>query len=91
MPRGHAPQRCCIGCRRVRPKGELLRIVRTPEGEIRADAGGKMPGRGAYLCPGEECLRLALKQRRLERALGKQVEAGVIEEIVCLARTLAGP
>ncbi|MFS8640208.1 MAG: YlxR family protein, partial [Symbiobacteriaceae bacterium] len=55
MPK-HVPQRTCIGCRAVRPKRELLRIVRTPEGEILFDPSGRRAGRGAYLCPSASCL-----------------------------------
>lgn len=68
MPK-HVPQRTCIGCRRVRPKRELLRIVRTPEGEILFDPTGRRAGRGAYLCPSASCLDRALKARELGRAL----------------------
>lgn len=74
MASGRAPQRSCIACRRVRPKQELLRVVRTPRGEIAADPAGKTPGRGAYICPAEECFGMALKQRKFDRALGKRVE-----------------
>jgi predicted RNA-binding protein YlxR (DUF448 family) len=68
---GHIPQRTCVACRKVRPKEELLRIVRTPAGEIKADLSGKLSGRGAYVCPTKTCLTSALKQGKLERALGK--------------------
>lgn len=63
------PMRMCVGCREMKPKRELLRIVKSPEGEIAFDRVGKAPGRGAYICPSQECLTRAVKQRQLERAL----------------------
>lgn len=69
------PQRMCVGCGQMRPKKELLRVVRTPEGVIELDTSpsGKKPGRGAYLCPDKECLAKAVKAKRLERALEQPV------------------
>lgn len=66
----HLPQRSCTACRQVRAKGELLRVVRTPAGQVQVDVTGKLAGRGAYLCPQAACVNLALRQRKLERALG---------------------
>lgn len=63
------PVRMCAGCRERAPKKELIRIVRTPDGQIVADAGGKVPGRGAYLCRKSACLAKARKSRALERML----------------------
>ncbi len=63
------PQRTCLGCKSVFPKKELLRVVRTPEGEVTIDPTGKKSGRGAYTCPKVECLELAFKGSMLERAL----------------------
>ena len=62
------PQRQCVGCRTMKDKKELLRVVRTPEGEIVLDGSGKKSGRGAYVCPAMECLKKARKSRALERA-----------------------
>ena len=62
----HVPQRTCAACRQVRPKRELLRIVRTPQGHVELDATGKKPGRGTYLCARRSCWDLALKKGRLE-------------------------
>ena len=62
------PQRQCVGCREMKDKKALLRIVRTPEGEILLDSTGKKSGRGAYVCPDPECLKKARKSRALERA-----------------------
>ena len=62
------PMRQCLGCREMLPKKELIRVVRSPEGEINLDFKGKLPGRGAYVCPKQECLARARKSRALERA-----------------------
>ena len=67
--RRHVPQRTCIACRTARPKRELVRIVRTPEGMVMVDETGKRSGRGAYLCRHRICWETALAQRRIERAL----------------------
>lgn len=64
------PQRTCAACREVRPKRELLRIVRTPQGHVELDATGKKAGRGTYLCARRSCWDLALKKGRLEHELG---------------------
>lgn len=75
------PLRICIGCREKRPKVELVRIVRTPENEIILDSTGKKPGRGAYICPLEDCFTKAVKGKRLERNLQLPVPADLISEI----------
>ena len=71
------PMRQCLGCREMKPKGELIRVVRSPEEEISLDFRGKKPGRGAYLCPSPECLAKAKKGRAIERAFSMQVPAEV--------------
>lgn len=63
------PTRQCLGCNEHRPKRELLRVLRTPEGEIALDFVGKMSGRGAYICPKLSCLKKARKSRRIDRSL----------------------
>lgn len=63
------PVRMCTGCRQGKPKNELVRVVRSPEGDISIDPKGKKPGRGAYLCPDAACLAKAQKAKSLERAL----------------------
>ena len=63
------PMRQCLGCREQKPKKELIRVVRSPEGEISLDFRGKANGRGAYICPDPACLKKAVKQKALERAL----------------------
>jgi len=77
----HLPQRSCVACRQVRAKGELVRIVRTPQGEMRLDQTGKLAGRGAYLCRDQKCLEQALKQGKLGRALAVPVPAEVMEAV----------
>ena len=62
------PLRQCLGCREMKPKRELIRVVKSPEGEVSLDFKGMKPGRGAYLCPDPECLKRARKGRALERA-----------------------
>ena len=75
------PMRMCVGCRQMRPKKELLRVVRTPENEIRLDRTGKASGRGAHVCPAVECLEKAQKIRALERALEHKVDPEVFERL----------
>jgi uncharacterized protein len=67
------PMRMCVGCREMKPKKELLRAVRSPEGEVTLDPTGKKAGRGAYVCFDAACLRRALKQKQLDRALETQL------------------
>ena len=67
------PLRMCMGCGEMKPKTELVRIVRSPEGEVSLDTAGKKPGRGAYLCRSAQCLSAARKKRRIERALDVQI------------------
>ncbi len=82
------PIRQCVGCREQKEKRDLIRVVKSPDGEISLDFKGKKPGRGAYLCPSPDCLKRARKAKALERAfemplppevysaLEKQMEAG---------------
>lgn len=62
----HIPMRTCVSCRTSKPKRELLRVVRTPDGHVQLDASGKKAGRGAYLCARLSCWENALKRKRLE-------------------------
>ena len=73
------PQRQCVGCRTMKDKKALVRIVKTPEGEICVDATGKKSGRGAYICPNAECLQKARKSRALERAFETAIPAEVYD------------
>ena len=63
------PQRQCMGCRERKAKRELIRVVRCTDGEVRLDFGGKMNGRGAYICPDPECLKKVRKSKALDRSL----------------------
>ena len=67
MQQKKIPMRKCIGCNEAKPKKELVRIVKSPEGEIAVDLTGKKNGRGAYICNSCECLKKAKKAKRLER------------------------
>ena len=62
------PQRQCIGCGEMKGKKEMIRVIKTAEGEILLDATGRKNGRGAYLCPSEECLKKAIKNKGLHRS-----------------------
>ncbi len=72
------PQRMCVGCREMKNKKDLIRIVRTPEDAIVLDKTGKKAGRGAYLCPDTQCFRVAIKGKRLQKALERDIPADVI-------------
>ena len=63
------PMRMCVGCREMKEKKELIRVVRSPEGEVSLDPVGKKPGRGAYVCRNADCLKRAIRQKQLERQL----------------------
>lgn len=75
------PMRQCLGCREMKPKKELIRVVRSPEGEISLDFRGKAPGRGAYICPDAQCLKRAIKARALEKAFSVQIPDTVYEKL----------
>ena len=75
------PMRQCLGCREMKPKKELIRVVRSPEGEISLDFKGKANGRGAYICPQAECLKKAVKARALERAFSASIPAEVYDRL----------
>ena len=75
------PPRQCGGCREMKDKKELLRVVRTPDGEILLDGRGKASGRGAYVCPDVACLKKARKSRALERALDTAIPEAVYDAL----------
>ena len=81
MKQRKIPMRSCVGCSESKPKKELIRIVRSPEGEISLDPIGKKAGRGAYICHDVECLRKARKGRKLERSFSCEVSAEVYEAL----------
>jgi predicted RNA-binding protein YlxR (DUF448 family) len=72
------PLRTCVGCGTTRPKRELRRVVRTPDGQVVFDPTGKRAGRGAYVCESPECLELAIKHKKLERALSVTLAPEVV-------------
>lgn len=67
------PMRQCLGCREMKPKRELIRVVRSPEGSVSLDFKGKAPGRGAYVCTDGQCLKKAIKTKALERAFSTAI------------------
>lgn len=75
------PMRQCVGCREMKEKRELIRVVKSPDGEISLDFKGKKPGRGAYLCLDLECLKRCRKARGLERAFETAVPAEVYQTL----------
>ncbi len=85
MKEKKVPMRMCVGCREMKPKKELLRVVRSPEGIVSLDMTGRKPGRGAYVCRSAECLKRAIKQRQLERAfecpLGEETHASLLQAL----------
>lgn len=80
------PMRTCVGCRACRPKKELIRVVRTPEGETELDTTGRKSGRGAYICPDEQCFKKAQKSRALERALEHRIDQNVFDKLLTLLK-----
>ena len=75
------PLRQCLGCREMKPKKELLRVARSPEGDVSLDFRGKAPGRGAYVCHDMACLQKAIKSRALERAFGVKIPEEVYAQL----------
>lgn len=75
------PQRQCIGCGEMKGKKEMIRVIKTAEGEILLDATGRKNGRGAYLCPSEECLKKAIKNKGLERSFKMAIPKEVYENL----------
>ena len=85
MSRGqHEPLRRCAACRTIRPKSEMIRIACPKDGEPAVDEAGRMPGRGAYLCPDSGCVETALKKGSLARALRAQIPAGTAEQLAAM-------
>ena len=76
------PMRMCVGCREMKEKRELLRIVKNAEGQISFDRVGKAPGRGAYVCKSKACLERAVKARQLERALETRIDEAVFAQLM---------
>ena len=80
MPK-HTPLRQCLGCREMKPKAELVRVVRSPEGTVSVDLRGKAPGRGAYVRRSADCLKKALRSRAVGRALGVEIPPEIYDAL----------
>lgn len=75
------PQRMCVGCRSMKPKSELFRVVKTPDGTVVFDETNKQPGRGAYICKNIECFNKTIKTKALARALKTAIPDDVRESV----------
>lgn len=75
------PMRMCNGCMEMKPKNELIRVVRDKEDNISVDLTGKKAGRGAYICKSEECLAKAFKAKRLNRSLSSNISEEIYEKL----------
>ena len=82
MQQKKIPMRQCVGCREMKPKKELIRVVKSPEGAISLDFRGKAPGRGAYLCPDPACLKRAMKAKALSRAFETEIPQEIYEDLL---------
>ena len=76
------PMRQCLGCREMKPKRELIRVVRSPEGAISLDFKGKASGRGAYVCPDMACLKKAMKSKAIERAFESSIPQEIYTQLL---------
>ena len=85
------PMRMCVGCREMKPKAELMRVVKPQDGDPAIDRTGKAPGRGAYVCERAECLKRAQKTRALERALDAKIDDAVFEQLAVQSRPQQDP
>ncbi len=81
MHQKKVPLRMCTGCGEMKPKKELVRVVRSPQGEVSLDLSGRAPGRGAYVCRNVECLKKARKAHRFERAFSCQIPEAVYDRM----------
>lgn len=88
MRRKHVPQRTCVGCRKIRLKREMVRVVRTPDQGVKIDESGKASGRGAYLCREKKCWEKALSEKRLEYALKTGLSREEWEALLEFGQTL---
>lgn len=84
----HIPQRTCVACGKIRPKRELIRLVRIANGGVVVDSGGKKAGRGAYLCPAGDCWVVGLKEGRLEYALRTAITPDNREQLISYGQGL---
>ena len=76
------PMLLCLGCREMKPKKELFRVVKSPDGDVTLDFTGKKPGRGAYVCFSTECLNRAIKSKALGRAFQTQINESIVGELI---------
>ena len=81
MPK-QIPMRQCLGCRQMKPKRELTRVVRAKDGSVSLDLKGKAPGRGAYVCPSADCLKAAMRSRAIERSLEVSIPPELYDALV---------
>src|SRR3954449_8682727 len=89
MPQRHIPQRTCVACRSERPKREMVRIVRAPDGAVGVDPTGKRAGRGAYLCLPQHCWQAALKRHALDKALKTELSVADREALAAFGAAQA--
>lgn len=89
MKSAKIPMRMCLGCNEMKPKKELMRVVKSPEGEISLDFTGKKNGRGAYVCRSEECFNKARKARRFEKSFSCRIDDDVYEVMTVELRNKA--
>ncbi|MBA1333904.1 MAG: putative nucleic-acid-binding protein implicated in transcription termination [Firmicutes bacterium] len=75
------PNRLCLGCQQMKPKRELVRVVKSKEGDVSLDKTGKKPGRGAYICPHLDCLAKARKTKRIEKSLGIRIDEHIFDQL----------
>ena len=90
MPK-RIPQRQCLGCREMKAKKELVRVVRSPEGTVSVDLRGKAPGRGAYVCPNPDCLKKALRSTALSRSLEVEIPPEIYDTLTAQMEEANGP
>ena len=82
MQKRKTPMRQCGGCGEMKPKSELVRVVKSPDGEISLDLTGKKNGRGSYICKSKDCFQKSLKRKSFERAFGMKIPEQIAENIL---------
>jgi len=87
----HVPHRTCVACGKVKPKRELIRLVRVADGSVEVDVGGKKAGRGAYLCQVQDCWEVGLKGNRLEHTLRARLTQNNREQLIRCGKELVEP
>lgn len=90
MPK-RVPLRQCLGCREMKAKQSLVRVVRSPEGTVSVDLRGKAPGRGAYVCPNPDCLKKALRSKALSRSLEVEIPPEIYDSLRAQMEEANGP